>query len=515
MHRFLFQSAMAAVCVTGLSACATPSYPVRDTGGGLAAQSAPASGRLASAEARGSVRDAGYQVAQNDTAPVTRAPPAGSVQSSALAPLPAADQGAATSAPSSSSPPTSSLTPGAAEHPALGGERAGVLEHPAAPEHMAAPAATAPAPPPVPATQPAAAPARAYTPPPQTVAARPERRAPEAPKYAVNGKVVASSGVFMEYEVSKGDHVDALAREFSTTRKAIVEANRLRPPYAVKPGQIIKIPVSKAYVVEAGDTLNLIAKRFEVEVAELTELNHVSRRSLEPGQKIALPATAHDRGPIRVAGPSEYAEAPPPRRQTYTPPPQAYTPPSQNPYGGHTYTPGGETNLPASGGQVATNLPPRAMPPGRPQIPDTSPTLSDAEISKAARGRFIWPVRGDLLGRFGPTGVGRRNDGLDIKAAQGTVVRAAADGDVVYAGDQVPGFGNLVLVKHADGWVTAYAHLDRLSVQMRQTVTQGQEIGQVGISGGVTEPQLHFEVRYAPNPADKAKPVDPTLVLPR
>ncbi|MBS0410925.1 MAG: M23 family metallopeptidase, partial [Proteobacteria bacterium] len=114
-----------------------------------------------------------------------------------------------------------------------------------------------------------------------------------------------------------------------------------------------------------------------------------------------------------------------------------------------------------------------------------------------------------------PRGVGQRSDGLDIKAPQGTVVRAAADGDVVYSGDQVPGFGNLVLVKHADGWVTAYAHLDRLSVQMRQTVTQGQEIGQVGVSGGVTEPQLHFEVRYAPNPADKAKPVDPTLVLPK
>jgi murein DD-endopeptidase MepM/ murein hydrolase activator NlpD len=95
------------------------------------------------------------------------------------------------------------------------------------------------------------------------------------------------------------------------------------------------------------------------------------------------------------------------------------------------------------------------------------------------------------------------------------MVRAAAAGEVVYAGDQVPGFGNLVLVKHADGWVTAYAHLDRTSVQMRQAVMQGQEIGEVGSSGGVSEPQLHFEVRYAPSPTDKARPVDPMLVLPR
>ncbi|HEY5289096.1 MAG TPA: M23 family metallopeptidase, partial [Caulobacteraceae bacterium] len=133
----------------------------------------------------------------------------------------------------------------------------------------------------------------------------------------------------------------------------------------------------------------------------------------------------------------------------------------------------------------------------------------------AGRGRFIWPVRGEIISPFGVKGVGRRNDGVDLRSPQGTVVHAAAAGNVVYAGDQVPGFGNLVLVKHADGWVTAYAHLDRLSVQMRQMVTQGQEVGEVGQTGGVSEPQLHFEVRYAPTPADKARPVDPLLVLPK
>ena len=89
-------------------------------------------------------------------------------------------------------------------------------------------------------------------------------------------------------------------------------------------------------------------------------------------------------------------------------------------------------------------------------------TLTDAQIAAAARGRFVWPVRGDIVRRFGPLGVGRRNDGVDIKAAQGTDVQAAAPGEVVYAGNQVPGFGNLVLIKHADGWVTAYAHLDKV-----------------------------------------------------
>ncbi len=150
---------------------------------------------------------------------------------------------------------------------------------------------------------------------------------------------------------------------------------------------------------------------------------------------------------------------------------------------------------------------------GRP-AGEAAPVLSDAQISAAGKGRFVWPVRGPTLAKFGAEGVGRRNDGLDLRSPQGTVVRAAAAGEVVYAGNQVPGFGNLVLVKHADGWVTAYAHLDHASVAMRQTVMQGQEIGQVGASGGAVEPELHFEVRYAAAPTDKAKPIDPLLVLP-
>lgn len=107
-----------------------------------------------------------------------------------------------------------------------------------------------------------------------------------------------------------------------------------------------------------------------------------------------------------------------------------------------------------------------------------------------------------------------RSDGIDIGATQGDSVRSAAAGEVVYAGNAVQGFGNLVLIKHAGGWVTAYAHLASIEVKMRQPVTQGQEIGLVGQTGGVDRPQLHFEIRYAPTTKDKARPVDPMLVLP-
>jgi murein DD-endopeptidase MepM/ murein hydrolase activator NlpD len=136
------------------------------------------------------------------------------------------------------------------------------------------------------------------------------------------------------------------------------------------------------------------------------------------------------------------------------------------------------------------------------------------EIAAAGAGRFIQPVTGDIISGYGPKDGGQRNDGVNFVAPAGTPVRAAAAGEVVYAGDQVPGFGNLVLVKHDGGWVTAYAHLGRVDVKMRDMVMQGQQIGQVGSTGGVSQPQLHFEVRYAPTPQDKARPVDPSLVLP-
>jgi murein DD-endopeptidase MepM/ murein hydrolase activator NlpD len=134
-------------------------------------------------------------------------------------------------------------------------------------------------------------------------------------------------------------------------------------------------------------------------------------------------------------------------------------------------------------------------------------------VTALGRGKFVWPVKGDILSPFKASRTDMGNDGLNIEAAAGTGVHASADGYVVYAGDY-PGFGNLILVKHTDGWVTAYGHLQSIDVRMKDHVVQGQEIGSVGQTGGVSLPQLHFEIRYAPTPKDKARPVDPDLLLP-
>jgi len=398
-------------------------------------------------------------------------------------------------------------------------------------------------------------------PPPPVEAPRPAPRMQTVTKTSVTGKVVDVDGPRVEYTVKKGDNLYAIARKLELDAETLGKDNKLKAPYRLQPGQVLKGPVTKrkAYVVGSGDTLFSIAKRFGVTAKALGAENDLKPgASLKPGKKIRLPEGYKDAGPTKTVTrvPVEAPEPPPyvpPRRPayvppapqrpaptytppapTYTPAPQrpaqtyptpqpqapAYAPPPQRPASQYPFPTPSPTPAPAPPVSRPSNTPPFARPTNPPtNVPGpviaATPAPSDSQISELGRGRFLWPVRGDIIARFGPKGQGQQNDGINIRAPSGEPVRAAAAGDVVYAGDQVPGFGNLVLIKHADGWVTAYGHLARSDVKMQQKVTQGQQIGAVGATGGVAESQLHFEIRYAPTPADRAKPIDPTLVLPR
>ena len=342
--------------------------------------------------------------------------------------------------------------------------------------------------PPVQAPQPEPS-APGYTPPPYAPPPRPHHERPPAPTYieTVKGEVRAAHDKSRTIYVDNGDTVNLLAERFLTTKDEVIKLNHLKKPYELEPGQPLKMPTPKAYVVESGDTLFSIGKRFNVSGDVLAELNNVDPKGrLRSGQEVALPAGMHDSGPLKHPAPGS---APPPEEPgpSYAPPrPQSYQP-----------------------------APPvRGMTPSVAAPVETGPVLTDDQVAAAGRGRFIWPVHGDILSAFGPKPGGQANDGVNIAAPLGTVVTAAAAGDVVYSGNQVPGYGNLVLIKHADGWVTAYAYLSMTTVKIKDHLEQGDEVGEVGQTGGVDLPQLHFEIRYAPTPHDKAKPIDPTLVLP-
>ncbi len=315
----------------------------------------------------------------------------------------------------------------------------------------------------------------------------------------VTGRLVEFAGKPSVHKVRKGDTVDEIAADMGLSRSELAKANKLKPPYALRLGQRLVGPPErlKGYVTVEGDTLDLVARRFSVTGRALASANGLKpSATIRAGRRLTLPDGYRDRGPIREA-----------IRPTVEPAARTYARPTE-----------ASESSPSVGATTAPVVRPVTPPtsynrPVTPPPTTTTSALTDAQISAMGLGRFNWPLRGEILSDFGPKGTGQRNDGLNIKAALGDPVRSAADGDVVYAGNQVPGFGNLVLIKHADGWVTAYGHLNKIAVKIQQKVTQGQVIGDAGQTGEVTEPQLHFEVRYAPSPTERARPVSPQLVL--
>lgn len=382
-----------------------------------------------------------------------------------------------------------------------------------------------------------------------------------------SGRVISVKGRAATYKVRKGDTVDGIADKLGLSRRELASLNGLKPPYSLRPGQVLKGPArtERAYVTVAGDTLSVVSRRFGVTPRALATANGLrSTAPLRAGQKLILPNGARDRGPIRetlrvtpsptILGRPLAEESGQVAPETDAPledpsssaPPELRPVPSQGPAVRPTsptvVSDTARPSPPVAGSTARTEprqetgpvqatsrpqaptvaAPPSAAPAPRPSSggftppPTTSTTpLTDAQITALGKGRFLWPLRGEVLSDFGPKGTGQRNDGINIRAQRGAPVRASAAGEVVYAGDQVPGFGNLVLIKHPDGWVTAYAHLSNVGVRIQQKVLQGQQIGEAGDTGGVPEPQLHFEIRYTPTPTERARPVSPTLLLPR
>jgi murein DD-endopeptidase MepM/ murein hydrolase activator NlpD len=118
---------------------------------------------------------------------------------------------------------------------------------------------------------------------------------------------------------------------------------------------------------------------------------------------------------------------------------------------------------------------------------------------------FRWPVQGRIISEFGTKPDGGHNDGINVAVPLGTSVKAAENGVVAYAGDELKGYGNLVLIRHSNNWVSAYAHNDEILVKRGDQVRRGQVIAKAGRTGQVNQPQLHFELRKGSRPVDPTK----------
>ena len=266
------------------------------------------------------------------------------------------------------------------------------------------------------------------------------------------------------------------------------------PPVQRPPWQARKVvadaadtPQGRVHIVKAGETGIAIARAYGIEWSKIIAINHLKAPfTLEVGDRLLLPSK-------RVVAAMSVEE----RARVFQ-------------LDIDDLITGSE---PAAGGKLVSATAPRqTVKPGKPApLPSPKPVASPVQPSATplpdlgeGQPRFVWPVEGRVLSGFGPKAGGRFNDGVNLKAAAGSTVRAAADGVVAYAGDAIPGFGNLLLIKHAGGWVTAYAHNEALLVSRGTRVRQGEPVARAGQTGTVTEPQLHFEVRRGRTPVDPA-----------
>lgn len=301
--------------------------------------------------------------------------------------------------------------------------------------------------------------------------------------------------------VGKGDTVYALSRRHRVPVSAIIRTNKLTPPYILQVGQRIQLPRGRQHRVQQGDTLYNIAQRYDVGLYELARLNGSEPPyTIKLGSILSIPnANATSQSVTAAASPTSVPKKPSvSSTPSASPPPQMAPRTASAPKPTPTPTPPPAPQPAAIPKQVPVGDKVASLPPKKPSVPGSRVS---APPPKSGKG-FVWPLNGRVVSNFGAKDGGLRNDGINIRAPRGTPVRAAENGVVAYAGNEIRGFGNLLLIKHSGGYVTAYAHNDALLVRRGQKVQRGQKISTVGATGTVANPQLHFEIRKGRRPQD-------------
>lgn len=275
--------------------------------------------------------------------------------------------------------------------------------------------------------------------------------------------------------VGPGDTVYALSKRHQIPMQALIRANGLTAPFVLQVGQRLQLPRVRAHKVVRGDTLFGIANAYDVNAFELARINDLKKPYvIHVGESLIMPSDSD-------AAKTQMTRS----RQTD---PQTIAQSSANPAPAAADT----NRAPAAPAWVA---PPKIETAQAVKTPAPRIRQALAKPPPKSRQGFLWPVRGKIISTFGVKSKGLRNDGINIQARRGNPVYAAEHGVVAYAGNELRGFGNLLLIKHADGWVTAYAHNETLLVKRGDTIKRGQKIATIGSTGSVTSPQLHFEIR--------------------
>lgn len=271
--------------------------------------------------------------------------------------------------------------------------------------------------------------------------------------------------------VRKGDTLYSISKKNDVPMRAIIERNGLKPPYTLSVGQYLYFPKEKNYRVRRGDTLYSIASRYEISVSYLAKINNIREPyTIKSGQVLKI-ASWSDEKPIFTEKDKMKSN----------------------------------DKLVVQSDKASPQSDRAEEKKRRQAVKNPTSFKGNANVPKAqSKKRFKWPVKGKIASDFG-----NGNDGINILGKAGTAVGAADSGTIAYAGNELKGYGNLILIRHKDGWITAYAHNQKLLVKKGDVVKQGQKIAEMGKSGGVKTPQLHFEVRY------KTKVVNPNHYLPK
>lgn len=301
--------------------------------------------------------------------------------------------------------------------------------------------------------------------------------------------------------VQNGETIYSLARKHNVPVNALLQANNLQTATTLRTGQRIIIPARRnaqnpsvaapqaagSHTVNAGDTIFSLSRRYKVSPQSIASANNLTLTTqLKVGQRLTIPGAAA-RNPVVNNAPQSLPPATPQKRAQFAPPPAA--PQTANP---PIINQAENVPAPETVGMVRPNVAPSVAPEAAPNNPNAGPS-------------FRWPVRGRIISAFGKKPNGQQNDGINLSVPEGTPIRAAEDGVVAYAGNELKGFGNLVLIRHANNWVTAYAHTSSIDVKKDQKVKRGDIIAKAGSTGGVTGPQLHFEIRRGSTPVDPEK----------